>query len=133
MTNATHSPFVIAPSGPHRSGGTALHDDPRAGSPAERVERMVRSAEIFVFMKGTPAHPACGFSASTVAMLDELGAQYSTFDVLSDEAIRAAAKEVAQWPTFPQVWVRGELIGGSDIVAELYRSGELARLAGVAP
>ena len=59
--------------------------------------------------------------------------QYSTFDVLADETIRAAAKEVAQWPTFPQVWVRGELVGGSDIVAELYRSGELAQLLGVAP
>jgi monothiol glutaredoxin len=133
MTDTTHSPFVIAPSGPHRSGGTAVPGSEPAGSPTERVERMVRSAEVFVFMKGTPAYPACGFSAATVAMLDELGAEYSTFDVLADEAIRAAAKEVGQWPTFPQVWVRGELVGGCDIVAELYRSGELAQLLGVAP
>jgi len=94
---------------------------------------MVGSADIFVFMKGTPVQPACGFSASTVAILDALGAQYATFDVLADEAIRAAAKEVGQWPTFPQVWVRGELIGGADIVAELHRSGELAQALGVAP
>jgi monothiol glutaredoxin len=133
MTDTDRSPFVLAPSGPVRTGGSAVRETEDGGSPAERVARMVRSAEVFVFMKGAPAYPACGFSASTVAMLDQLGAQYSTFDVLSDEAIRAAAKEVAQWPTFPQVWVRGELIGGNDIVAELFRSGELAQLLGVAP
>ena len=133
MTDTTHSPFVIAPSGPRPTRGSGVREAGYSGSPADRVEQLVRSADVFVFMKGTPEQPACGFSASTVAILDSLGAAYSTFDVLSDEAIRAAAKEIAQWPTYPQVWVRGELIGGADIVAELHHSGELAGVLGVAP
>jgi monothiol glutaredoxin len=133
MSDSASSPFVIAPAGGRGGRATAASVVDRSGSPVEQVERMVRSAEIFVFMKGTPARPACGFSASTTAILDSLGVAYSSFDVLSDDAIRSAAKQVAQWPTFPQVWLRGELVGGNDIVAELYRSGELARLLGVAP
>lgn len=133
MTDTGRSPFMIAPAGSLASRGTVVSGIDRSGGPAEQVERMVRSAEIFVFMKGSPEQPACGFSASTVATLDSLGVAYSSFDVLSDDAIRAAAKQVAQWPTFPQVWVRGELVGGNDIVTELHQSGELARLLGVAP
>lgn len=133
MTDIARSPFLIAPVGSPASRGTVASGTDRSGSPAEQVERMVQSAEIFVFMKGTPAQPACGFSASTVAILNSLGVAYSSFDVLSDDAIRTAAKQVAQWPTFPQVWVRGELVGGNDIVTELHQTGELAQLLGVAP
>jgi monothiol glutaredoxin len=133
MSDIARSPFMIAPAGSVASRGTAASGIDRSGSPAEQVERMVQSAKIFVFMKGSPAQPACGFSASTVAILDSLGVAYSSFDVLADDAIRAAAKQVAQWPTFPQVWLRGELVGGNDIVTELHQSGELARLLGVAP
>lgn len=128
MTDSTRSPFRIASPERVPMGGAPLRDDQPSGSPLERVERMVRSADIFVFLKGSPDRPQCGFSANTVAMLESVGARYSTFDVLSDEAIRSAAKQYAQWPTFPQVWVRGELIGGNDIVAELHESGELARI-----
>ncbi|HOC44085.1 MAG TPA: Grx4 family monothiol glutaredoxin [Thermoanaerobaculales bacterium] len=133
MTDAARSPFAISAPRPHPAPAAGMPVAGSSGSPADRVRQMVGSADIFVFMKGTPVQPACGFSASTVAILDALGAQYATFDVLADEAIRAAAKEVGQWPTFPQVWVRGELIGGADIVAELHRSGELAQALGVAP
>jgi monothiol glutaredoxin len=133
MTDTARSPFVIAPGGSLASRGTVVTGIDRSGSPVQQVERMVRSAEVFVFMKGSPAQPACGFSAATVAILDSLGVAFSSFDVLSDDAIRAAAKQVAQWPTFPQVWVGGELVGGNDIVTELHQSGELARLLGVAP
>ena len=133
MTDTGRSPFMIAPAGALASRGTVVSGIDRSGSPSEQVQRMVRSAEIFVFMKGSPAQPACGFSASTVAILDSLGVAYSSFDVLADDAIRAAAKQVAQWPTFPQLWVRGELVGGNDIVTELHQSGELAQLLGVAP
>jgi len=132
MTDTSRNPFMIAPAGSLGSRGTVASGIDLSGSPAEQVKRMVQSAEIFVFMKGSPAQPACGFSASTVAILDSLGVAYSSFDVLSDDAIRAAAKRAAQWPTFPQVWVRGELVGGNDIVTELRDSGELARLLGVA-
>ena len=96
--------------------------------PMERVERMVTSSNVVLLMKGSPGMPRCGFSANTVAILDRLGVAYSSFDVLEDQWIRSAAKEYAAWPTFPQVWVRGELIGGHDIVTEMYTSGELQML-----
>ena len=110
--------------GDHRPG---VEDDPSL-PPSERVERLVSSSDLFVFMKGSPRQPQCGFSANTVAMLDSLGVSYSSFDVLSDEAIRSEAKIYGQWPTFPQVYLKGELIGGNDIVSELFASGELASM-----
>ena len=70
----------------------------------------------------------CGFSANTVALMDSMGVRYRTFDVLSDESVRAAAKQFAGWPTFPQVFVRGEFIGGNDIITEMAVSGELREL-----
>jgi monothiol glutaredoxin len=130
MKHTKPNPFRIAT--PETAGETG-RPVPVTGDarPAlDRVDSMVRSADIFVFLKGTPEQPMCGFSANTVAMLDSVGARYVSFDVLSDESIRSAAKDYAQWPTFPQVWVRGELVGGNDIVAELHASGELARLVG---
>ena len=128
MGDKTISPFRVAAAQRPATGGAPV--DPREldGSPLEQVARLVRSSDLFVFMKGTPEQPMCGFSANTVSMLDSLGARYATFDVLSNEAIRAAAKEYAQWPTFPRVWLRGELIGGNDIVTDLLASGELARM-----
>jgi len=128
MTDKTGSPFRIA--SPERPATASAPIDPThvVGSALEKVDQLVRSADLFVFMKGTPEQPMCGFSANTVAMLEAAGARYATFDVLSDQAIRLAAKQYAAWPTFPQVWLRGELIGGNDIVAELHSSGELARL-----
>ncbi len=125
------SPFSIAGGAQAQSfGGAVFEGDDPSLEPTERVRRMVGSSEVFLFMKGTPRMPRCGFSANTVAVLESLGASYRTFDVLSDEAIRGAAKEVAAWPTFPQLWVRGELVGGNDIVTEMYASGELASVLG---
>ena len=89
---------------------------------------MIQSAEVFLLMKGSPRQPQCGFSGNTVSILQAIGCQFETFDVLSDEKVRAAAKEVARWLTFPQLWVRGEFIGGNDIVSEMYQTGELQRL-----
>jgi monothiol glutaredoxin len=101
--------------------------------PLERIERMIRSSDVFLFIKGTPEQPMCGFSANTVAVMNHLGVAYRTFDVLADGAIRAAAKQYASWPTFPQVYVRGEFIGGNDIVTDMFRNGELQRaIEGVA-
>jgi len=126
MTDTGPSPFqILNPSVP----AVARADDDTAASPVERVQRMVKGSEMFVFMKGSPDAPRCGFSANTVALLDAYGFQYDSFDVLSDEAIREAAKEVASWPTFPQVWLHGELLGGHDIVLEMHQSGELESLA----
>ena len=129
MGEKTGNPFHIAnPDAAIASVGTGgVADDPSLPA-ADRVARMVESSDIFVFMKGNPQQPMCGFSANTVAMLESLGVPYGTFDVLADEAVRSAAKVHARWPTFPQVYLKGELIGGNDIVTELFTSGELAEM-----
>jgi monothiol glutaredoxin len=105
-------------------GAPAVEADPTAPA-LHRVERLISSAEVFLFMKGVPDQPRCGFSANAVAVLESLGVPYTTFDVLSDESIRDAAKRYASWPTFPQLWVRGELVGGNDIMMEMLQTGEL--------
>lgn len=121
------NPFRIAEN--ERAGARAVpvQDEDTTASPLDRIERMVKSSDIFLFIKGTPEQPRCGFSANTVAIMNHLGVSYRTFDVLSDEAIRAAAKEYASWPTFPQVYVRGEFFGGNDILTDMFYSGELKR------
>ncbi|HEY8554357.1 MAG TPA: Grx4 family monothiol glutaredoxin [Burkholderiales bacterium] len=94
----------------------------------ERIKQQIASDRIFLYMKGTPEAPMCGFSAQVVKILNALGAKYSTFDVLSDNDIRQGVKEYSNWPTFPQLYVNGELVGGCDIVTELYQRGELKSL-----
>ena len=90
-----------------------------------RIEALVQSRSIFVFMKGTKLMPQCGFSNNVVQILNALGMSFETFDVLSDMEIRQGIKEFSDWPTIPQVYVKGEFIGGSDILIEMYNSGEL--------
>lgn len=90
-----------------------------------RIETLVQSSPIFVFMKGTKLMPQCGFSNNVVQILNALGMSFETFDVLSDMEIRQGIKEFSEWPTIPQVYVKGEFIGGSDILIEMYNSGEL--------
>ena len=90
-----------------------------------RIESLVNSSPIMVFMKGTKLMPQCGFSNNVVQILNSLGMSFETFDVLSDMEIREGIKAYSNWPTIPQVYVKGEFIGGSDILIELYNSGEL--------
>ncbi|HLI32870.1 MAG TPA: Grx4 family monothiol glutaredoxin [Solirubrobacteraceae bacterium] len=90
----------------------------------------IASNEVILFMKGTPEAPACGFSARTVAVLQSLGKPFAAVDVLVDPRIRQELSALSNWPTIPQLFVRGELIGGCDIVTEMYESGELGRLLG---
>jgi monothiol glutaredoxin len=99
----------------------------------ERLESIVRSDRVVLFMKGTPDAPQCGFSAQVVSILGRLLPSYGTFDVLSDRGVREGVKEFSNWPTIPQLYVDGEFQGGCDIVKELYASGELAQLLGVKP
>ena len=94
-------------------------------STRQRIEELVASSPIFVFMKGNKLMPQCGFSNNVVQILHALGVPFETFDVLSDMEIRQGIKEFSNWPTIPQVYVRGEFIGGSDILIEMYNSGEL--------
>ena len=90
-----------------------------------RIEGLIQSSPIFVFMKGTKLMPQCGFSNNVVQILNAMGMTFETFDVLSDMEIRQGIKEFSEWPTIPQVYVKGEFIGGSDILIEMYNSGEL--------
>jgi len=91
----------------------------------QRIEGLISSSPVFVFMKGNKLMPQCGFSNNVVQILHALGVPFETFDVLSDGEIRQGIKEFSEWPTIPQVYVNGEFIGGSDILIEMYNSGEL--------
>ena len=90
-----------------------------------RIDQLINSHSLMVFMKGTKLMPQCGFSNNVVQILNSLGMNFETFDVLSDMDIRQAIKEYSNWPTIPQVYVKGEFLGGSDILVEMYNSGEL--------
>ena len=93
-----------------------------------RIATAVNSAEVLLFMKGTPLFPQCGFSSRAIAILDHLGVEYATIDVLQDQGIRQGIKEFSDWPTIPQLYVKGEFVGGSDIMMEMYEAGELGQL-----
>jgi monothiol glutaredoxin len=91
----------------------------------QRIEQLIGSSPVYVFMKGTKLMPQCGFSNNVVQILQSLGIPFASFDVLTDAEIRQGIKEYSNWPTIPQVYVKGEFIGGSDILIEMYNSGEL--------
>jgi monothiol glutaredoxin len=95
----------------------------------ERIKKIVDDNPIVLFMKGTPQFPMCGFSSRTVQALKSCGAQFTSVNVLEDPDIRANLPRYSNWPTFPQLFINGELIGGCDITLELQESGELARMA----
>jgi monothiol glutaredoxin len=91
----------------------------------QRIKDLISSSRIFVFMKGNKLMPQCGFSNNVVQILNSLGVPFETFDVLSDMEVRQGIKDFSNWPTIPQVYLDGEFIGGSDILIEMYNSGEL--------
>ncbi|MEO0410030.1 MAG: Grx4 family monothiol glutaredoxin [Cyanobacteria bacterium P01_A01_bin.135] len=97
-----------------------------------RIESIINSAPVVVFMKGNKLMPQCGFSNNVVQILNVLNVPYETFDVLEDYDIRQGIKEYSNWPTIPQLYVNGELVGGSDILIELYQKGELQQMLEVA-
>jgi monothiol glutaredoxin len=94
----------------------------------ERIRREIGSSPVVLFMKGTPDFPQCGFSAQTVAALQQLGARFHSVNIFEDDEMRDALKRFSNWPTYPQLYVKGELIGGCDIAMQMYRSGELKQL-----
>jgi monothiol glutaredoxin len=97
----------------------------------EAIQEALTDNPVILFMKGTPEQPMCGFSARTSAALTALGAEYAAVDVLPDPRIRQELSALSNWPTIPQLFVNGELVGGCDIVSEMYESGELAEVLGV--
>lgn len=94
----------------------------------ERIRQDLAQNDVVLYMKGSAAFPQCGFSAAVVQILDSLGVPFKSYDVLADNSLRQGVKEFTNWPTVPQLYVRGEFIGGCDIVREMYGSGELQKL-----
>ena len=94
----------------------------------QRIQQDITDNEVVLYMKGTPVFPQCGFSAAVVQILSELGVKFKGIDVLTDPSLRQGIKEFSSWPTIPQLYVKGEFIGGCDIVREMYSSGELREL-----
>lgn len=90
-----------------------------------QIEQYVKENPVLIFMKGNPQFPMCGFSAATIQIFDSLGVPYQTVDVLQDPAVRDGIKRYSNWPTIPQVYVKGEFVGGCDIIQEMHQSGEL--------
>lgn len=108
-----------------QQGGQAVQEENKSGDLNERIKNLIGSAKIFLFMKGNPQMPQCGFSANVVGILNAMNVSYNTFDILTDMDIRQGVKEFSNWPTYPQLYVNGQLVGGNDIVMEMYEAGEL--------
>lgn len=119
------NPFQILGDGPQ---GQPIMDVDKSKELNAQIEGLIASDKIFLFMKGTPQAPMCGFSANVISLLNHYGVAYKTFDILSDMEIRQGVKEYANWPTFPQLYINKELVGGNDIVMELYENKELEGL-----
>src|SRR5213075_1740190 len=109
-------------------GGLMTNDQIR-----DFLQQAIQENPVMLFMKGTPDQPACGFSMRSSAALNALGVRYAALDVLPDPRIRQELSSLSNWPTIPQLFVNGELVGGCDIVTEMYESGELAQVMGVQP
>jgi monothiol glutaredoxin len=122
-TNPT-SELPMSPGQPAPSAGPAPAGEPNPIR--EAISEAISEHKVILFMKGTPEAPACGFSARTVAALQALDTPFAAVDILPDPRIRQELSAISDWPTIPQLFVNGELLGGCDIVTEMYESGELA-------
>ena len=102
--------------------------DAQSTSATQRIDALVQSNDVLLFMKGTPLFPQCGFSSRAIAILEHLAVPFETVDVLQDQDIRQGIKEYSDWPTIPQLYVKGEFVGGSDIMMEMFEAGELQQM-----
>jgi monothiol glutaredoxin len=105
-----------------------VKEQPKMSNASDRIGEIVKKSDIVLFMKGTALFPQCGFSSRAVAILDHLNVSFETVDVLQDDEIRQGIKEYSDWPTIPQLYVKGEFVGGSDIMMEMFQAGELQQL-----
>jgi len=94
----------------------------------EKIQQQIGGDDVVLYMKGTPVFPMCGFSAQVVQVLSHVGVPFQSYNILEDADLRNGLKQFSNWPTFPQLYVKGELVGGCDIVREMYESGELTQL-----
>ena len=97
------------------------------GELRSKIEELIKTHDVMLFMKGTKQFPACGFSNTVVEILKKEGVAFGTYNILSDPELRQGLKEYSSWPTYPQLYVRGKFVGGCDIVTEMHQSGDLAR------
>jgi monothiol glutaredoxin len=123
MSASQFQPLPMSSSEPSAAPAPSAEPNPIR----EAIAEAIQEHKVILFMKGTPEAPACGFSARTVAALQELDTAFAAVDVLPDPRIRQELSALSNWPTIPQLFVNGELIGGADIVAEMYESGELTQ------
>lgn len=122
----TKNPFnIVGGAELPANSGSAVHET-SGGDLNSRIKNLISSSRVFLFMKGVPEMPQCGFSANVVGLLNHTGVEFKSFDILSDMEIRQGVKDYSNWPTYPQLYVDGKLVGGNDIIMELYESGELA-------
>ncbi|MBD65759.1 MAG: monothiol glutaredoxin, Grx4 family [Halobacteriovoraceae bacterium] len=105
-----------------------MSPDAVTGELTQRIEKIIKSDDLVLFMKGNSEMPQCGFSANTVAILKHMGKSFTTFDILQDMDIRQGLKEYSNWPTFPQLYFKGKLVGGNDIITEMFESGDLKEM-----
>jgi len=119
-----NNPFNIL----NKNTGTPITDEPTAADLAARIKNIIDSSDLVLFMKGIPDAPQCGFSANVVAILNHLKVEFKTFDILSDMDIRQGVKEFSNWPTYPQLYFKSKLVGGNDIITEMYESGDLQQV-----
>jgi len=117
-----NNPFNILNADSHSK---ELSADSVNGELTQRIEKIINADDVVLFMKGNEQMPQCGFSANTVAILKHLDVNFTTFNILSDMEIRSGLKEYSNWPTFPQLYFKGKLVGGNDIITEMYESGDL--------
>jgi monothiol glutaredoxin len=96
----------------------------------DRIREQIQADDVVLYMKGTPVFPMCGFSSQVVQILSHVGVPFQSYNILDDMELRRGLKEFSNWPTFPQLYVRGELVGGCDIIREMHQTGELAQMLG---
>jgi monothiol glutaredoxin len=118
----------FATGGPESSERPRVRPEVNDVDVTERIQQQLKSNRIVLFMKGTPDFPQCGFSAAVSRALAACGAEFASVNIFEDPELREALKRYSNWPTYPQLYVDGELIGGADIIQEMYRSGELQQL-----
>ncbi|KAJ3045287.1 Glutaredoxin 3 [Rhizophlyctis rosea] len=117
-----------APAAPAVKAATESTVDKEAAL-EKRLKSLINTQPVMLFMKGTPQQPRCGFSRQTIELLNEQGVKYGSFNILADEEVRSGLKKFSNWPTYPQIYINGELVGGLDILKEMIESGEFAQLA----
>lgn len=122
------NPFNIIGNEEPKSFGTEVEGAKADGDLNERIKSIIDSADLVLFMKGNPAFPQCGFSANTIGILNQLEVEFKTFDILGDPDVRAGIKVYSNWPTFPQLYFKGKLVGGNDIITEMFEDGDLQEL-----